>query len=174
LSQCEHGPDSQVILVTDSHDFADRVNQAIEKQIEKLPRRMIAEKALENSRIFLIPDRTIAMSLLNMYAPEHLILACRHADKLAESVRHAGSVFIGNFAPESAGDYASGTNHTLPTHGFAKTYSGVSVDSFMKKISFQQLSFEGLQSIGNTVMEMARAEGLEGHAVAVEIRLSGG
>jgi histidinol dehydrogenase len=173
LSQCEHGPDSQVILVTDSHDFAVRVVQAVEEQIEKLPRRMMAEKALENSRIFFIPDRTVAMDLLNMYAPEHLILACRQADQFAESVRNAGSVFIGNFAPESAGDYASGTNHTLPTYGFARTYSGVSVDSFMKKISFQQLSLGGLQSIGSTVIEMARAEGLEGHAVAVEIRLSG-
>jgi histidinol dehydrogenase len=173
LSQCEHGTDSQVVLVTESHDFAERVNQSIRKQIEKLPRRAVAEKALENSRIFIIPDRAVALSFLNMYAPEHLILACRQAAQLAEKVRNAGSVFIGNFAPESAGDYATGTNHTLPTHGFARTYSGVSVDSFMKKISFQQLSFEGLQSIGNTVMEMARAEGLEGHAVAVEIRLSG-
>ena len=111
------------------------------------------------------------MELLNAYAPEHLILACRDAEQLAGKVRNAGSVFIGNYAPESAGDYASGTNHTLPTNGFAKAYSGVSVDGFVKKISFQQLSREGLQNIGNTVIEMATAEGLEAHAEAVRIRL---
>jgi histidinol dehydrogenase len=172
LSQCEHGPDSQVILVTGSRDFAEKVIGALETQVEKLPRKSIAIKSLENSKIFLIKDPVIAMDLLNAYAPEHLILACRDAEILAGKVRNAGSVFIGNFAPESAGDYASGTNHTLPTNGFARAYSGVSMDSFMKKISFQQLTREGLQSIGNAVIEMARAEGLHAHAAAVEIRFS--
>jgi histidinol dehydrogenase len=172
LSQCEHGPDSQVILVTGSHAFAEKVNEALETQIEKLSRKSTAGKALENSRIFLIPDQAVSMDLLNMYAPEHLILACHDAEVLAGKVRNAGSVFIGNYAPESAGDYASGTNHTLPTNGFARAYSGVSTDSFMKKISFQQFSREGLQSIGDTVIQMACAEGLQAHAAAVEIRLA--
>jgi histidinol dehydrogenase len=172
LSQCEHGPDSQVILITGSRAFAEKVNKALETQIEKLPRKSIALKALENSRIFLMTDQAVSMELLTMYAPEHLILACHNAEALAAQVRNAGSVFIGNYAPESAGDYASGTNHTLPTNGFAKAYSGVSTDSFMKKISFQQLSKEGLQSIGDTVIQMARAEGLQAHAAAVEIRLA--
>jgi histidinol dehydrogenase len=171
LSQCEHGPDSQVILVTGNRVFAEKVNEALEKQIERLPRKSIALESLGNSKIFLISDQAVSMDLLNDYAPEHLILACRDAEKLALSVRNAGSVFLGNYAPESAGDYASGTNHTLPTNGFARAYSGVSTDSFVKKISFQQLSREGLQSIGKTVIDMAVAEGLEAHAAAVKIRL---
>jgi histidinol dehydrogenase len=171
LSQCEHGTDSQVILVTDNRALAEKVVGALERQIEKLPRKSIAIKSLENSKIFLIPDPAVTMDLLNAYAPEHLILACRNAEALAGKLRNAGSVFIGNFAPESAGDYASGTNHTLPTNGFARAYSGVGMDSFMKKISFQQLTREGLQSIANTIIEMASAEGLEAHAAAVKIRL---
>lgn len=171
LSQCEHGPDSQVILVTGSRALAEKVNLALEEQIEKLPRKSIASKSLESSKIFLIEDQGVSMEILNLYAPEHLILASADAMMLAEKVRNAGSVFIGNFAPESAGDYASGTNHTLPTNGFARAYSGVSMDSFMKKISFQELTREGLQSIGDTVIEMAVAEGLEAHAAAVKIRL---
>ena len=171
LSQCEHGPDSQVILVTGSRDFAVRVNEALEKQMEKLPRKSIAEKSLAVSKIFLVKNPASAIELINAYAPEHLILACRDAEKMAGEVRNAGSVFIGHYAPETVGDYASGTNHTLPTHGFARAYSGVSVDSFMKKISFQHLTQAGLKTIGNTVIEMARAEGLEAHAAAVEIRL---
>lgn len=170
LSQCEHGPDSQVILVTGSRAFAEKVNAELEAQIEKLPRKDIARKSLANSKIFITRDRSVAMDLLNAYAPEHLILACSDVESLAGKVRNAGSVFIGNYAPESAGDYASGTNHTLPTNGFARAYSGVSMDSFVKKISFQQLTREGLQSISNTVVEMARAEGLQAHANAVEIR----
>jgi histidinol dehydrogenase len=170
LSQCEHGSDSQVLLVTDNRNFAEEVNIALKQQIEKLPRKSIALNALENSKIILITDRAVAMDYLNAYAPEHLILACANAEELADSVRNAGSVFIGNFAPESAGDYASGTNHTLPTNGHAKAYSGVSIDSFVKKISFQQLTREGLQSIGHTIIEMATAEGLDAHAKAVEIR----
>lgn len=171
LSQCEHGPDSQVILVTGSADFAENVNRELAVQIEKLQRKSVAEKSLGNSKIILIPDPVTATDLINFYAPEHLILNCREAELMAADIRNAGSVFIGNYAPESAGDYASGTNHTLPTNGFAKSYSGVSVDSFIKKISFQQISREGLQSIGNTVIEMAAAEGLQAHAAAVEIRL---
>ena len=174
LSQCEHGPDSQVILVTTSRNFAFLVNEALDRQIEKLPRKSIAEKSLAGSKIFLISDRSTAMDLINEYAPEHLILVCREAEELAGRVRNAGSVFIGNYAPESVGDYASGTNHTLPTSGYAKAYSGVSTDSFIKKISFQELSREGLQNIGDTVIEMARAEGLQAHAAAIEIRLGAG
>ena len=173
LSQCEHGPDSQVILVTGSRDFALRVNKALGVQIEKLPRKSIAEKSLAGSKIFLIPETATAMSLLNMYAPEHLILACRDAEKIAMDVQNAGSVFIGNYSAEAAGDYASGPNHTLPTNGMARVFGGVGVDSFMKKISFQQISQEGLHQIGNAVMEMALAEGLHAHAAAIEIRLSG-
>jgi histidinol dehydrogenase len=170
LSQCEHGPDSQVILVTDSRDFAEKVNISLAEQIEKLPRKSMALQSLKNSKIILLADKGTAMDFLNSYAPEHLILVCANAETMADNVRNAGSVFIGNYAPESAGDYASGTNHTLPTNGYAKAYSGVGMDSFMKKISFQQLTREGLQSIGNTVVEMAVAEGLEAHAAAVKIR----
>ena len=172
LSQCEHGLDSQVVLATVSRVFAEQVNRELESQIQKLPRKAVAEKSLANSKIFLLSDPVIAMDLLNTYAPEHLILVCRNAESLGGSVINAGSVFIGNYAPESAGDYASGTNHTLPTNGFARAYSGVSLDSFVKKISYQHLTREGLAAIGNTVMKMARAEGLEAHAAAVEIRLS--
>ena len=171
LSQCEHGTDSQVILVTANRGFAEKVNTSLELQIEKLSRKPIALKSLGNSKIFLMPDRSVSLELLNVYAPEHLILACENAEALASGIRNAGSVFMGNYAPESAGDYASGTNHTLPTNGFARAYSGVSMDSFVKKISFQQLTKEGLGSIGKTVVDMALAEGLEAHAAAITIRL---
>jgi histidinol dehydrogenase len=172
LSQCEHGHDSQTILVTDSRTFADKVNVELEIQIKKLPRKSIAEKSMENSKIFVLTDPAESMELLNMYAPEHLILACRDAEVLAAKVRNAGSVFLGNFAPESAGDYASGTNHVLPTNGYARVYGGVGMDSFVKRISFQQLTREGLRNIGPSIIEMARAEGLQAHAAAVEIRLT--
>ena len=171
LSQCEHGPDSQVILVTKHKKIAETVIREIHLQIASLPRKDIAYKALENSRAIIVKDGDLAMELLNAYAAEHLILACKNAMALASAVQHAGSVFIGNFAPETAGDYASGTNHTLPTNGYARAYSGVSVDSFIKKISFQELSAEGLSGIGRTLIEMATAEGLQAHAAAVEIRL---
>jgi histidinol dehydrogenase len=171
LSQCEHGTDSQVILVTANRSFAEKVNLSLESQIEKLPRKSIALQSLEKSKIFLIPDRLVSLELLNAYAPEHLILVCENAENLASGIRNAGSVFIGNYAPESAGDYASGTNHTLPTNGFARAYSGVSMDSFVKQISFQQLTKEGLGSIGKTVVDMALAEGLGAHAAAITIRL---
>ncbi len=171
LSQCEHGSDSQVILVTDHRDFAVQVNDSLASQLEKIPRKSVAMKSLGNSKIIILDDPAVSIEFLNEYGPEHLILVCRDAEMLAEMVRNAGSVFIGNYAPESAGDYASGTNHTLPTNGFARAYGGVGVDSFVKKISFQQISREGLEAIGKTVIEMATAEGLEAHAEAVRIRL---
>jgi histidinol dehydrogenase len=158
--------------VTENRGFAEKVNISLEQQIEKLSRKSIALHALKNSKIILIADRSIAMDYLNAYAPEHLMLVCANADEMADMVRNAGSVFIGNFAPESAGDYASGTNHTLPTNGYAKAYSGVSIDSFVKKISFQQLTREGLKSISDTIIEMANAEGLDAHARAVKIRFN--
>jgi len=171
LSQAEHGPDSQVVLVTDSADLSRRIEYEIKNQIEQLPRKLIAKKALESSKIILVKNEDEAMDILNEYAPEHLILSCRNAEVLADKVVNAGSVFISHFSPESAGDYASGTNHTLPTNGYAKSYSGVSVDSFVKKITFQQLSREGLNGIAGTVVTMAEAEGLLGHANAVSVRL---
>jgi histidinol dehydrogenase len=174
LSQCEHGSDSQTILVTGNKLFAGNVNAELERQLEKLPRRQIAEKSILNSKIFIVKDPDESMELLNIYAPEHLILVCSDAEGMADKVRNAGSVFLGNFAPESAGDYASGTNHVLPTNGFARVYGGVSMDSFVKKITFQQLTLEGLHGIGATVVEMARAEGLQAHAAAIEIRMKQG
>ncbi len=171
LSQCEHGADSQVILVCNQRAFAEQVNDSLASQLENLPRKSVALQSLSHSKIIVLPDRELSMDLLNQYAPEHLILVCRQADALVEKVRNAGSVFIGNYAPESAGDYASGTNHTLPTNGFARVYGGVSTDSFVKKISFQKISRQGLEAIGKTVVAMATAEGLEGHAAAVRIRL---
>lgn len=172
LSQAEHGPDSQVVLVTTSEKVITNVTSALETQLAKLPRKDIATGALENSKMILVSDANTAVELLNAYAPEHLILACDNAADIAEQVTDAGSVFIGNFTPESAGDYASGTNHTLPTNGYARAYSGVSLDSFVKKITFQQISSSGLQQIGPTIEAMAAAEGLDAHKNAVSIRLS--
>jgi histidinol dehydrogenase len=174
LSQAEHGTDSQVVLVTPSAEFAARVLEAVGYQLESLPRAEIARKALANSRVYIVRNEDQAMDLLNAYAPEHLILACQRPEQLAEAVINAGSVFLGHYSPESAGDYASGTNHVLPTNGHARAYSGVSLDSFVKKITFQQLTREGLAGIGTTVMRMAEAEGLDAHARAVGIRLQGG
>ena len=171
LSQCEHGPDSQVLLCTISRPLADAVLAAISQQLELLPRKDIAAQALAHSSIMLVADETTAMELLNSYAPEHLILACAAPGRVAMSVINAGSVFLGHYAPESAGDYATGTNHTLPTNGTAKAYSGVSVDSFVKKISFQQLSKEGFQGIAQSVITMAGAEGLQAHANAITVRM---
>ncbi len=172
LSQAEHGADSQVLLVMNEASLVDEINEEIEKQLKQLPRKEIAAKALQNSRIILVKEKQEAIDLLNAYAPEHLILACADAEALAEKVVNAGSVFLGHYSPESAGDYASGTNHTLPTNGYAHSYSGVSVDSFVKKITFQKLTREGLQAIGSTVELMAEAEGLQAHANAVAIRLN--
>lgn len=170
LSQAEHGPDSQVLLVSTSLALVKQVQSSIEKQLEGLPRKETAVKALENSKCIVMGNIREAMELINEYAPEHLIISCKDAEKVADSVTNAGSVFLGNYSPESVGDYASGTNHTLPTNGYAKTYSGVSVDSFVKKITFQQLSEPGLQHIAPTVISMAEAEGLQAHANAVRVR----
>jgi len=170
LSQAEHGIDSQVLLITHYSLLIDAVIKEIDKQIAELPRKNIAIKALENSKCILVKDEMEAIDLLNEYAPEHLILSCSNADDLAQKIINAGSVFLGHYSPESVGDYASGTNHTLPTNGYARSYSGVSVDSFVKKITFQKLSEEGLKNIGRTVELMAEAEGLQAHANAVKVR----
>lgn len=172
LSQAEHGPDSQVILVTTSLLLAEKVQRAIAVQLESLPRKEMAAKALRHSKIISFQDREDAIAFSNFYAPEHLMIACAGAEALSQKVTSAGSVFIGPYSPESAGDYASGTNHTLPTNGYAAMYSGVSLDSFVKKISFQQLSREGLTGISETIMTMAEAEGLEAHRRAVAVRLN--
>ncbi|MBW8684127.1 histidinol dehydrogenase [Chitinophaga rhizophila] len=171
LSQAEHGPDSQVLLVTTTDEIVAEVQKEVAAQLAQLPRQDIAARALENSRIILVKDTAEAMELLNTYAPEHLIVACKDDIAIADAVVNAGSVFLGNYSPESAGDYASGTNHTLPTNGYATAYSGVSLDSFVKKITFQRLTQEGLQQIGNTIEIMAAAEGLDAHKNAVTVRL---
>lgn len=171
LSQAEHGIDSQVVLVAFDEVFVKNVQQAINIQLQELPRAEIAKKALENSVAVIMKDRTEALNIINEYAAEHLILSVADVYDFASGVINAGSIFMGNYTPESVGDYASGTNHTLPTHGFAKTYSGVSLDSFIKKITFQELSAEGLQKLGPSVEHMAAAEQLEGHKNAVSIRL---
>ena len=171
LSQAEHGADSQVVLVSPSADVVRRVLVEVGRQVALLPRAEIARKALANSQAFVVRDDRQAMHLLNEYAPEHLILSCKDAERLAGEVVNAGSVFLGNYSPESVGDYASGTNHVLPTNGAARVFSGVSLDSFVKKITFQQLSREGLEAIGGTVVAMASAEGLEAHARAVSVRI---
>ncbi len=171
LSQAEHGADSQVMLVTTAPDLVSQVMAALEQQAAVLPRRAIAEQALANSRLVVMDNTSDAFDFLNEYAAEHLIIAAADARQLAEKVINAGSVFLGHYAPESAGDYASGTNHTLPTNGWARAYSGVSVDSFVKKITFQEITREGLQYIGPAVEAMAAAEGLQAHKNAVSIRL---
>ena len=171
LSQAEHGPDSQVILVTTSENLLNTVHEELKRQLHILPRRAIAQQALQKSHSILVNSEDEAMDLLNQYAPEHLILNCENADALAENVINAGSVFIGAYSPESAGDYASGTNHTLPTNGYAKMYSGLSVESFSKTISYQKLTETGLLNIGRHIEQMAEAEGLHAHAQAVSVRL---
>ncbi|HXS37444.1 MAG TPA: histidinol dehydrogenase [Flavipsychrobacter sp.] len=170
LSQAEHGADSQVLLISTDEDLILKITQCIELQLQALPRKSIAQQALINSIAILVKDIDEGVSLLNAYAPEHLIIACRDDEKIAEKIVNAGSVFLGNYSPESVGDYASGTNHTLPTNGYAKAYSGVSLDSFFKKITFQKLTQQGLKNIGNTITELALAEGLEAHANAITIR----
>ena len=172
LSQAEHGPDSQVLLVTNDETLIEKTIKSLNAQLELLERKDIAAKALENSKAILIKDMDEAMELVNEYAAEHLIIASDNAYQYGDKVINAGSVFLGNFTPESAGDYASGTNHTLPTNGYARAYSGVSVDSFVKKITFQQISKQGIQNIGKTIITMAEAEGLDAHANAVKIRLN--
>lgn len=171
LSQAEHGPDSQVLLVTTDELLVHQVEQELEQQLALLPRRDFAALALANSKAIVVQTMGEAVDLVNEYAAEHLIIACADAEAIAERIVNAGSVFLGHYSPESVGDYASGTNHTLPTNGYAKAYSGVSVDSFVKKITYQKLSAQGLQAIASTVQLMAEAEGLEAHANAVKIRL---
>ena len=171
LSQAEHGADSQVLLVTTSKIFAENVKAAVDVQLSQLPRKEIAAQALQHSRIIIVKDVEEAVELVNEYAPEHLIINCRNEDEIAGQVISAGSVFIGAWSPESAGDYASGTNHTLPTNGFARAYSGVSVDSFVKKITYQKLNEKGLQGLAPSIITMAEAEGLQAHANAVSIRV---
>lgn len=171
LSQAEHGVDSQVLLVASNEELVKKIQKEIDQQLSHLPRKKMAEEALENSKAIVIDTPEMAIALINEYAPEHLILAIDKADWWAEKITNAGSVFMGNYSPESVGDYASGTNHTLPTNGYAKAYSGVSVDSFVKKITFQQLTANGLQLLGPTVIEMAEAENLQAHSNAVAVRL---
>ncbi|MEI6585481.1 MAG: histidinol dehydrogenase [Sediminibacterium sp.] len=170
LSQAEHGADSQVLLVTDSLAIANQVQIELTNQLEKLSRKELAIKALNNSTCILIKDINEGIELVNAYAAEHLIIACENPEAIANQVYNAGSIFLGNYSPESVGDYASGTNHTLPTNGYAKAYSGVSVDSFVKKITYQQLSPTGLNNIASIVELMAEAEGLDAHANAVRVR----
>jgi histidinol dehydrogenase len=172
LSQAEHGVDSQVLLVASNEKVVVNVQAELALQLEQLSRKDIAAKALENSKAIILNNTADALLLVNQYAPEHLILSIENAEIIAEKVTNAGSVFIGNYSPESVGDYASGTNHTLPTNGYAHAYSGVSVDSFVKKITFQQLTERGLINIGQAVMEMANAERLDAHANAVAVRLN--
>ena len=171
LSQAEHGIDSQVLLISDNAELIEQVNLALETQLNELSRKKIAQKALQNSKAILVANLDEAMSISNLYAPEHLIIASNNAITYGDQVINAGSVFLGHHTPESAGDYASGTNHTLPTNGHAKAYSGVSVDSFVKKVTFQKITEEGIRNLGKTVITMAEAEGLDAHANAVKIRI---
>lgn len=174
LSQAEHGPDSQVILVSDDNNVIDQTITELNKQLNKLPRKSIAEKALGNSKAILLDNLEECVEFSNLYAPEHLILAVKDAKQHISTVTNAGSVFLGNYSCESAGDYASGTNHTLPTNGYARNYSGVSLDSFVKKITFQELSKAGMKAIGPSIELMAEAEGLIAHKNAVAVRLNPG
>jgi histidinol dehydrogenase len=171
LSQAEHGADSQVLLLTTSEKVIEETLKEIEKQLARLPRKEIAERALENSKAILVENEAAAIEILNEYAAEHLVLATKNAGQTGEKITNAGSVFIGNYSSESAGDYASGTNHTLPTNGFAKNSGGVSLDSFIKKITFQKLTAAGLRNLGPTIECLAEGEGLEAHKRAISIRL---
>ena len=171
LSQAEHGADSQVILVSTSKGLIDEVSEEVAKQLDVLPRKAIAEKAIANSKLIYVENDDLALELINEYGPEHFIICCENEDLYIEGISNAGSIFIGDYTPESAGDYASGTNHTLPTNGFSKAYSGVNLDSFLKSMTFQKISKEGLLNIGETIELMAEAEGLQAHKNAVTIRL---
>jgi histidinol dehydrogenase len=171
LSQAEHGVDSQSILITTSEGLIDKVLEEIDIQLQELPRRQFAEKALENSKIILVKTMEEAVEMTNNYAPEHLIISTRYFKGIAENIVNAGSVFLGNYTPESAGDYASGTNHTLPTNGYAKAYSGVNLDSFLRKVTFQEITKEGLTNLSNAIILMAENEELQAHSNAVKIRL---
>ncbi|WP_370860329.1 histidinol dehydrogenase [Parabacteroides faecis] len=171
LSQAEHGADSQAILVTSAENMVSSVAEAIRRQLSELSRQEITEKALEHSRIIVLKDEQEVIDFTNMYAPEHLIIQTENYAYIAEQIENAGSVFMGPYTPESAGDYASGTNHTLPTNGYAKAYSGVNLDSFIKKITFQEITAEGIKSLGGTIQVMAGNEQLDAHRNAVTIRL---
>jgi histidinol dehydrogenase len=171
LSQAEHGTDSQVILVSTSKALIDEVEKEVQSQLEELPRKAIAEKAIANSKLIFVENDTIALELINEYGPEHFIICTKDEDFYVNNIGNAGSVFIGNYTPESAGDYASGTNHTLPTNGYAKNYSGVNLDSFTKAMTFQKISKKGIQNIGKAIEVMAEAEGLQAHKNAVTLRL---
>ena len=171
LSQAEHGADSQVILVSTSKEMIDAVEKEVEFQLKELPRKAIAEKAIANSKLIYVEDNQTAIDLINEYGPEHYIVCVGNEDEFLDQIMNAGSVFIGNYTPESAGDYASGTNHTLPTNGYAKQYSGVNLDSFMKSMTFQKISADGIMEIGKTIELMAEAEGLQAHKNAVTLRL---
>ena len=171
LSQAEHGTDSQVILVSTSRTLIDEVEAAIQKQLEVLPRKAIAEKAIANSKLIYVENDKIALELIDEYGPEHFIICTKDEDFYVNNIGNAGSVFIGNYTPESVGDYASGTNHTLPTNGYAKNYSGVNLDSFTKAMTFQKISEIGIQNIGKAIEIMAEAEGLQAHKNAVSLRL---
>lgn len=172
LSQAEHGPDSQVIIITWKKHLIEKVAKHVKEQLEELPRKSIAEMALQHSKLILVNNETEALNMINAYAPEHLILTLENEKYFAKRITNAGSVFIGNYTPESAGDYASGTNHTLPTNGYARMYSGVSVDSFLRKITFQKITKKGLRKLGPTIETMAEAEQLIAHKNAVSIRLT--
>jgi histidinol dehydrogenase len=171
LSQAEHGPDSQVLFVTTERKMMDQVGEEIENQIISLSRQDIARKALANSKIIYFDDAKTALAFTNFYGAEHLIVCVKNEDEFVNGIKHAGSVFIGNYTPESAGDYASGTNHTLPTNGYVRQYSGVNLDSFLKAITYQKITAQGLQDLGPIIEEMADAEGLQAHSNAVSIRL---
>lgn len=171
LSQAEHGADSQVILVSTSKELIATVEIEIQQQLKELPRLDMAQKAIENSKLIYVETDDIALEMINEYAPEHFIICSKNEDFYIDNIENAGSVFIGNYTPESAGDYASGTNHTLPTNGFSKAYSGVNLDSFTKSITFQKISKEGIINIGKTIELMAEAEGLQAHKNAVSLRL---
>jgi histidinol dehydrogenase len=171
LSQAEHGADSQVIFVTNSERLLAQVEKEVEQQLQELPRKDIAEKALSNSRLIVLKDADEMLEICNQYAPEHLIISMRDDEAIGNKVVNAGSVFLGNYSPESAGDYASGTNHTLPTHGYANAFSGVNLDSYMKKITFQKISAFGLAKLGPSIEVMAEAEQLMAHKNAVTVRL---
>ena len=173
LSQAEHGVDSQVLLITTSEQVILDVQAEVNRQLKQLPRKDIAQKALENSTLVLVHDKHEAIELSNAYAPEHLIIQTKDYEKLAEKVVNAGSVFLGEYACESAGDYASGTNHTLPTHGYATAYNGVNLDSYCRKVTFQHLTADGIRSIGHAVELMAAAEQLDAHKNAMTVRIKG-
>ena len=171
LSQAEHGVDSQAVLITTSETLLRETQAEVERQLAALPRKAITEKSLESSRLILVKDLNEALDMVNEYAPEHLIIETKDYQDIAERIINAGSVFLGPYAPESAGDYASGTNHTLPTNGYAKAYSGVSLDSFIRKITFQEITREGIRSLGPTIQVMAENEHLDAHKNAVTVRL---